>query len=77
MVSSDASGIAEILEHGRHALLFKNKNPVELYIRIREALYDLEKMRKLADQAYNHVSSKYSYELMMSGYDEIFKKLLK
>lgn len=76
VITSDASGIPELVTHGKHALLFQTANSADFYARIEEALEDPERMQRMAKAAKKEVLGHLTPEAMFLGYDRIFNKLL-
>ena len=56
VIASDIEGPAEILEYGKHGIMFENDNYKDLALQIENAmrLYKTGKIVKLIESAYNH-----------------------
>jgi glycosyltransferase involved in cell wall biosynthesis len=77
VVASDASGIPEVIEHKRHGLLFKRKNPADFYEKLDMALSDMIQMKKYAELARLEVTEKFSEDVMFSTYLRLLNELSK
>jgi glycosyltransferase involved in cell wall biosynthesis len=56
VLASDIEGPAEILENGKHGMLFENNNSEDLALKIRNAIHliENEEIINMIDSAYNH-----------------------
>ncbi len=77
VVSSDASGIPEIMKHKKHGLIFKQKDSNDLYEKLRMALADMDTMNKYAALAKKEVSEKFSSNNMYKKYNELMLDVLR
>jgi len=62
VIASDIEGPAEILEYGKHGILFENNNYEELALRIEQAIqfYETGEIVKIISSAYNHCLSNFN-----------------
>ena len=62
VIATDIEGPAEILEYGKHGILFENNNSEDLALSIEQAihLYETGEIVKIIDSAYNHCLSNFN-----------------
>ncbi len=66
IVSSDASGIPEVIENKKHGLLFKTGDKAELLDSVFWALRNEYRMKEMALEARKHVAANFSLEDMIN-----------
>lgn len=72
IIGSNAPGINRMLIHENNALLYDTNNTDELAAEIMRLFSDDLLRNKISMQAYSDFKIKYSFELMMGKYEEIF-----
>jgi glycosyltransferase involved in cell wall biosynthesis len=78
VVSSSSGGIPEIISHNTHGLLFENENTASMVECIRKLYTEREFGTRLAENAYNHIKSVYSPEIIaqkaISFYESVIRQ---
>ncbi len=75
-VGSDIPTIANIIDHGKNGLLFKNGDSGDLAAKIRFMLDNPEQRRRLGDKAGERYRSMYKYETMIEDYVAFYEAAL-
>jgi glycosyltransferase involved in cell wall biosynthesis len=76
VVSSRIAGAREILEEGRHCLMYETTDSQHLAQHILTLLGNRALARQLADNAHKHVSTRYTWERISSLYKEMYVRIL-
>lgn len=76
VVSSRIAGAREILEEGRHCLMYETTDSQQLARHILTLLGNPALARQLADNAQQHVSTRYTWERISGLYQEMYVRIL-
>lgn len=76
VVSSRIAGAREILEEGRHCLMYETTDSQQLAHHILTLLGNPALARQLADNAHKHVSTRYTWERISSRYQQMYVRIL-
>ena len=76
VVSSDAGGLPDIIQHDRHGLLFESGSSDALQDALLRMLGDEELRRRCAHAARRRIESHFSVERMSRRYTEVYHRVL-
>jgi|GEM_PF-1751311 len=74
VICSDISPFKELTSNGKYGLLFKNKDSVDLYKRIKYALSNKTEMKMMGKNAANYVLHAFNDQLIAENYRKLYEE---
>jgi len=76
IIGSNIISINEFINHGENGLLFESENHLDLANKICELYHDREKLKFMAENAYNFVQG-FDIQTMIGKYHELYRNVMK
>lgn len=76
VVASNVHGVKDLVENGKTGLLFRHKDPADLANKIDYLLDNKEVAKRMGENGYNLVKSKYTTSIMSENYQMLYKETL-